>query len=294
MARGITEEDVHQAADTIVTRGERPTIERIRAELGRGSPNTVNRHLDAWWATLPKRLATQADGVPSEVVELARKIWGQVMPRATELAKDQMSQAASAVEARSQQLERAEEELEQQRHQLAEARIALDRRIGELEAVLSVRDQALKDAKRANERTAAKLKDAQAALAANKASLAKAQSAHAAESSKLAERLAGTERRLMERRAQEKTARDVDGTAARKRIKSLEEDLRTARKLLDEQSAAALRLQANVGSELDGLRKLLTRPPRVQIARGAKSARTKSRKKSKDSVNSRSHGESSE
>lgn len=47
MARGITEEDVHKAADAIVGRGERPTIERIRAELGRGSPNTVNRYLDA-------------------------------------------------------------------------------------------------------------------------------------------------------------------------------------------------------------------------------------------------------
>ena len=47
MERGITEEDVRGAADAIVGRGERPTIDRIRAELGRGSPNTVNRHLDA-------------------------------------------------------------------------------------------------------------------------------------------------------------------------------------------------------------------------------------------------------
>ena len=47
MERGITEEDVRGAADAIVGRGERPTIDRIRAELGRGSPNNVNRHLDA-------------------------------------------------------------------------------------------------------------------------------------------------------------------------------------------------------------------------------------------------------
>ena len=72
MARGITEEEVHQAADAIVARGERPTIERIRAELGRGSPNTVNRHLDAWWAQLSKRLAPQADDLPGEIVDLAR------------------------------------------------------------------------------------------------------------------------------------------------------------------------------------------------------------------------------
>ena len=41
MARGITEEDVHSAADALVCAGERPTVERIRAHLGTGSPNTV-------------------------------------------------------------------------------------------------------------------------------------------------------------------------------------------------------------------------------------------------------------
>lgn len=279
MARGITEEDVHQAADAIVSRGERPTIERIRAELGRGSPNTVNRHLDAWWATLSTRLAQQTDGVPGEVVELARKIWAQVLPKATELAKDRIGEAATAVETRSQHLERAEAELEQQRHQFADARIALDRRIGELEAVLSARDEALQDAKRAAQRAAAELKASQAELAATKASLAKSQSAHAAETSKLAERLAGTEKRLMERLAQEKTARDVDATAARKRINSLEEDLRAARKLLDEQSVAGLRLQASVGSELDGLRKLLTRPALGRSKKRPATSHVRSRKK---------------
>ncbi|WP_235202835.1 DNA-binding protein [Stenotrophomonas maltophilia] len=30
MARGITESDVHTAADELVAKGERPTVERIR------------------------------------------------------------------------------------------------------------------------------------------------------------------------------------------------------------------------------------------------------------------------
>ena len=83
-------------------------------------------------------------------------------------------------------------------------------------------------------------------------------------------RLAGTEKRLMERLAQEKTARDVEATAARRRIKNLEEELRAARKLLDEQSAAALQLQASVGSELDGLRKLLVRHTSARASRQSK------------------------
>ena len=33
MARGITESDVHTAADEIVGLGERPTVERVRAHL---------------------------------------------------------------------------------------------------------------------------------------------------------------------------------------------------------------------------------------------------------------------
>ena len=43
MAKGISELDVHQAADDIIAAGERPTVERIRAHLGTGSPNTVTR-----------------------------------------------------------------------------------------------------------------------------------------------------------------------------------------------------------------------------------------------------------
>lgn len=49
MARGITESDVHGAADALVADGERPTVERIRAYLGTGSPNTVVRWLETWW-----------------------------------------------------------------------------------------------------------------------------------------------------------------------------------------------------------------------------------------------------
>ena len=52
MARGITESDVHTAADEIVAAGKRPTVERIRAHLGTGSPNTVTRWLETWWQGL--------------------------------------------------------------------------------------------------------------------------------------------------------------------------------------------------------------------------------------------------
>lgn len=46
MAKGISELDAHQAADDIVATDECPTVERIRAYLGAGPPNTVTRWLE--------------------------------------------------------------------------------------------------------------------------------------------------------------------------------------------------------------------------------------------------------
>ncbi|MGP9743695.1 DNA-binding protein, partial [Halomonas sp. AOP4-A1-5] len=49
MARpGISFEHVAHAADTLVGRGERPTIAAVRDEIGTGSPNTIHRHLQQW------------------------------------------------------------------------------------------------------------------------------------------------------------------------------------------------------------------------------------------------------
>ena len=80
MARGITESDVHTAADEIVGAGERPTVERIRAHLGTGSPNTVTRWLETWWQGLGQRLHAQqarlaVPAAPDAVAALAAEWW---------------------------------------------------------------------------------------------------------------------------------------------------------------------------------------------------------------------------
>lgn len=64
MSRGITAQDVWLAADELLQAGERPTIERVRLKIGRGSPNTVSPHLDAWFASLGARLDTAATRNP--------------------------------------------------------------------------------------------------------------------------------------------------------------------------------------------------------------------------------------
>lgn len=103
MARGITESDVHGAADELVRAGERPTVERIRAHLGTGSPNTVVRWLETWWQGLGKRLASDrqariaAANVPDTVAELAGQWWTLAMDQAQIHAEDALAHERDAL-----------------------------------------------------------------------------------------------------------------------------------------------------------------------------------------------------
>jgi hypothetical protein len=81
-ARGVAQADVSQAADALLRAGERPTVERIRASIGSGSPNTIGPLLDAWW----KRLAGRLDAgpaafhrLPESVAHVAEALWMQAL-----------------------------------------------------------------------------------------------------------------------------------------------------------------------------------------------------------------------
>ncbi len=117
MARGITESDVHTAADELVANGERPTVERIRAHLGTGSPNTVIRWLDTWWKNLGVRLQPNRPDLkdaPAALAELAGQWWARALDHAREsileeLAGTRQTLAAEYDELRLQQQTFAEE-----------------------------------------------------------------------------------------------------------------------------------------------------------------------------------------
>jgi len=112
MAIGIQATDVWSAADALLLAGEQPTIERVRAHLGRGSPNTVGPHLKAWFRTLGARLAgeggaaEEGGSMPAPVAQAFQAVWRH----ATEAARD-VAQAA----------------LTEQQDALATARLALDK-----------------------------------------------------------------------------------------------------------------------------------------------------------------------
>ena len=108
MARGITESDVHTAADELVAKGERPTVERIRAHLGTGSPNTVTRWLETWWNRLGTRLQParpDLEDAPAVLAQLAGQWWEAALSHAREAAHRELAEAEQSLAARRDALE---------------------------------------------------------------------------------------------------------------------------------------------------------------------------------------------
>jgi hypothetical protein len=99
MARGITQEQVSAAADALVTAGERPTVEKIRAQLGTGSPNTVTRMLDTWRGALATRLSQvlALPDVPADVGQAFTEVWRLAMAQAGSLAQAALVQEQNAL-----------------------------------------------------------------------------------------------------------------------------------------------------------------------------------------------------
>ncbi|MEC3889798.1 DNA-binding protein [Xanthomonas campestris] len=122
MARGITESDVHAAADALVAGGERPTVERIRVHLGTGSPNTVVRWLETWWRKLGGRLAAQQakldlPAAPAELVALTSQWWEHALAAAQRHADARLAEQRTDLVARHDDLAARESSWQEQIHQ---------------------------------------------------------------------------------------------------------------------------------------------------------------------------------
>ncbi len=152
MAKGINQAQVDTAADALVQAGERPTVERVRAFLGTGSPNTVTRMLEVWWQGLGARLVAQqvrmalADA-PAAVTALAGQLWEQALVAAQAQAQTDLAESRTALDAERSDLQNARQAacdaetaataaVETARHSqtIAEARLAEAQRLIDLQA----------------------------------------------------------------------------------------------------------------------------------------------------------------
>jgi chromosome segregation ATPase len=142
---GVTQVDVDGAADALLLSGERPTVERIRAALGRGSPNNVGRLLETWWQGVGIRLSAAnarlvLPHAPEAVAKLAEQWWelaltaGRAEAEAGLRGTREQLAADVAAAAAARESERAERDAALQARQLAEGRLTDALRLAEEQA----------------------------------------------------------------------------------------------------------------------------------------------------------------
>lgn len=143
LPRGVQTADVWDAADAVLMAGQRPTIERVRQKLGRGSPNTVAPMLEAWFAQLGQRLGSMSVGgagnaaaqdtitpdqpqPPATVLDLAQSLWDAALDQARQAAQQQWEAAQAELAQQRSQLTADRAELERERQTLAQQHSTLE------------------------------------------------------------------------------------------------------------------------------------------------------------------------
>lgn len=101
MPRGITQEQVNAAADAILGAGKNPTVEKIRAALGTGSPNTIIRMLDVWRSQVGGRLrqVNALPEVPGHVSHAMAELWRMAIEESERALTDRFAGERAALEA---------------------------------------------------------------------------------------------------------------------------------------------------------------------------------------------------
>lgn len=170
MAVGVPENEVFAAADAVLARGERPTVERVRLELGRGSPARVGGLLDIWWARLAERLngETRLPTLPGEVSQAFVSVWQQAIHLAQGVAELALTEQRQVLDLERERLAVVEDQARQGvakgRQQMLEAvagRQAAELRLADLELLLSQRQTQIDDLQQQRESLAHERREAQ-------------------------------------------------------------------------------------------------------------------------------------
>lgn len=92
--KGVQQQDIWRAADAVLQAGDRPTVERIRQQMGRGSPNTIGPHLDDWFRGLSMRLNRTnrpESALPAVIEEGMQALWAKAQEMAASNALSALS-----------------------------------------------------------------------------------------------------------------------------------------------------------------------------------------------------------
>ena len=146
-----TEAQVHDAANALVERGDRPTLAAVRRELGGGSYTTISEAMKRWREQQSEqREAAAAPAMPERVQEQGEVLLRAVWQAATGEAQQNIAAREEAAEQREREAEAqviefrdALKDVEQERDQLNER----------IESLLRERDEARRDNTALDQRT---------------------------------------------------------------------------------------------------------------------------------------------
>jgi chromosome segregation ATPase len=154
MAYGVPETEVFAAADRVLARGERPTVERVRLELGRGSPSRLGQLLEKWWEVLAKRLAgeTRLPALPAEIASAFRQVWAAATTHAATAVeagiageRDGLRQAREALSVERVQWQLELDAARNQAEGAVHKHLAIEVRISDLQRLLDQQSAHLAD-----------------------------------------------------------------------------------------------------------------------------------------------------
>ena len=209
-SRGVQQVDVSEAADALIAEGLRPTIERVRQKMGRGSPNTVSPMLDAWFASLGSRLTgnqsvTVADAMPHAVQEGMKKLWDSALASGREEASAEVAEIQASLEgerrailAKAADFSQREQRLAERMQANGEALDASKAQIEDLRGQQADLRTSLKERETEVADQRARLEAAEQAWAAHRRQAAEDAAQQARERERVDERAAATERRLLQ------------------------------------------------------------------------------------------------
>lgn len=261
--RDVTQADVDGAADAILAKGERPTVDRIRTRLGTGSPNTLGPLIDNWYRELSQRVAgpqaASPAGVPRAAMNAFQLLWDTALEEARAAAANQLASAQERL-AHDQAALAEDRRVMQATHAAIEQAAQTAReRIRELEEQVVATRQQLQRAQQAAGAATDRAAQLQQDLARAHREQQEQGAAHEGQRQREAERNAANERRLL-----------VDVDRARGEAKSAQEEIRRLQARLDEQERTSAGERTQLQGRLDSLAgQLAARDEEVAHARAA-------------------------
>jgi predicted nucleic acid-binding Zn-ribbon protein len=195
----ISQADVFRAADELLVQGDRPTIDRVRMRLGRGSPNTINDHLDTWWLKLGARLrdipGQEFPQLPEPVSQTLLRLWNQALDGARAALQATLAERERGLVERAAAIETAAHELTERERVAAVRTAALEESLAlarEQLVAANQRAQALESNAQEREaeyaRLRARIQTLETACAQGREKLEAAAATHKAERSQFQER----------------------------------------------------------------------------------------------------------